>query len=107
MPDPVWKTAGVDETAARIKAINGTEGRIPFPQVEVALGDVAGACLVIFTRELTEEERVGLRAQVLALSPLIRDLHLVGGVAVTEEFEGKVSKTRGEVGLQVVDSPGE
>lgn len=42
---------------------------------------------------------------VLAISPLIEEIQLIGGLVPWKEFPGKVWKVRGEFGLRVEDVP--
>jgi len=106
--DPQWITQ-VDTEQAEIDTINRGSCLLRIPGFLdsdiVKVGDVPSLCYVRFTRQITDEEREQFKKAVLAISPLIEEIQLIGGLVPWKEFPGKVWKVRGEFGLRVEDVP--
>ena len=99
----------IDTDKAEIAEINRSACLLSIPtfldSAVIEVGQVPAICYVRLAREITDEERNGLREAILAISPLLEEVQLIGGVAPWKEFPGKVWKIRGEFGVRVEDAP--
>ena len=99
----------IDTDKAEIAEINRSAGLLSIPAFlessVIEVGQVPAICYVRFAREITDEEREALRSGILAMSPLIEEVQLIGGIVPWKDFPGKVWKIRGEFGVRVEDAP--
>lgn len=77
-----WAEPTIDPTQALLDAVNkGKQSVVTMEGVEVAVGDYAAPCLVVFSRPISEVERDSLKVSIKALADgiepgLVVDLQL-------------------------------
>lgn len=90
MSDDFVTNAELDANAETIRWINSSRGPYKFEDKrQVEAGQVVSPAVLILSRALTDDERGGLKAQVLLLdSELLIDLEIAKGFGDSRSFDG-------------------